>query len=233
VYGLKGWVIMPPNQAAFSTVTAAQMVQDLADQDAAAQARDEREDNPKNLRYSVKMIDHFVVCIYIDYNISMSPVLSFLSRCLCYLLDSFKFNLFLPFIFCRCVQRAGDMVIIPEDWGHLTFNLATSVGLAKEFTAHAVTKSSKKKSRKKDETSTPSSSPSGTRSKGSSSSKDSKKIKRKEPIDIKQKSKKGAPMPPLPISPEEEMQQRVEAAAREWADNRHKSQPPSRRDNEL
>ena len=33
----------------------------------------------------------------------------------------------------RCVQRAGDVIIIPNGWAHLTYNLASSVGLAKEF----------------------------------------------------------------------------------------------------
>lgn len=131
------------------------------------------------------------------------------------------------------------MVVLPEDWGHLTYNLATSVGLAKEFTAHAVTKSSKKKQRNKDGTSAPSSS--GTRSegnskKGSSSSKsqDNSKKKRSAPINIKQQPKKGAPMPPVPTSPEDEMQQRVEAAARDWADNKRKQQAqPPRSSSEL
>jgi len=35
----------------------------------------------------------------------------------------------------RCVQRAGDVIIIPNGWAHLTYNLASSVGLAKEFIA--------------------------------------------------------------------------------------------------
>jgi hypothetical protein len=35
--------------------------------------------------------------------------------------------------FGMCVQRAGDVMIAPTDWGHLTYNLLTSVGLAKEF----------------------------------------------------------------------------------------------------
>jgi len=33
----------------------------------------------------------------------------------------------------RCVQRAGDMVFVPEKWSHMTYNLATSIGLAKTF----------------------------------------------------------------------------------------------------
>jgi len=131
------------------------------------------------------------------------------------------------------------MVVLPEDWGHLTYNIATSVGLAKEFTAHAVTKSSKKKQRNKDETSAPSSA--GTRNEGSSKSRSSSsksqgssKKKRSAPINIKQEPKKGAPMPPVPTSPEDEMQQRVEAAAREWADNKRKQQAqPPRSSSEL
>jgi hypothetical protein len=34
----------------------------------------------------------------------------------------------------RCVQYAGDVVLAPPFWGHLTYNLATSIGMAKEFT---------------------------------------------------------------------------------------------------
>lgn len=41
VYGLKGWVITPPRLAAFSTVPAAEMVQRLAAQDAAARVQDD------------------------------------------------------------------------------------------------------------------------------------------------------------------------------------------------
>ena len=148
------------------------------------------------------------------------------------ILLSFHFLLLFLVYSLRCVQRSGDMVVLPEDWGHLTYNIATSVGLAKEFTAHAVTKSSKKKQRNKDETSAPSSSSANTRiegksKKGSSSSngQGSSKKKRSAPINIKQEPKKGAPMPPVPTSPEDGMQQRVEAAAREWADNKRKQHP--------
>lgn len=34
----------------------------------------------------------------------------------------------------RCVQEAGDVVFLAQRWGHLTYNLAASIGLAKEFT---------------------------------------------------------------------------------------------------
>ena len=35
---------------------------------------------------------------------------------------------------CRLVdQRAGDVLVLPERWGHLTYNLRTSVGMAQEF----------------------------------------------------------------------------------------------------
>jgi len=33
----------------------------------------------------------------------------------------------------RCVQKAGDVIVVPAQWGHLTYNLRTSIGLAKEF----------------------------------------------------------------------------------------------------
>ena len=33
----------------------------------------------------------------------------------------------------RCVQHAGDMVVLPEGWAHATLNLRTSVGIAREF----------------------------------------------------------------------------------------------------
>jgi hypothetical protein len=33
----------------------------------------------------------------------------------------------------RCVQNAGDVMVVPAQWGHLTYNLKTSIGLAKEF----------------------------------------------------------------------------------------------------
>jgi hypothetical protein len=32
-----------------------------------------------------------------------------------------------------CEQRAGDLLVVPDLWGHLTYNLETSVGLAQEF----------------------------------------------------------------------------------------------------
>ncbi len=37
----------------------------------------------------------------------------------------------------RCIQQAGDLMFIPMGWGHLTYNLATSIGLAKEFNFEA------------------------------------------------------------------------------------------------
>ena len=33
----------------------------------------------------------------------------------------------------RCEQRAGDMLVLPDLWGHLTYNVETSVGYAQEF----------------------------------------------------------------------------------------------------
>lgn len=33
----------------------------------------------------------------------------------------------------RCEQRAGDVLVLPDLWGHLTYNLQTSVGFAQEF----------------------------------------------------------------------------------------------------
>lgn len=33
----------------------------------------------------------------------------------------------------RCVQYGGDVLLAPPYWGHLTYNLATSIGMAKEF----------------------------------------------------------------------------------------------------
>jgi len=33
----------------------------------------------------------------------------------------------------RCIQYAGDVLLAPMYWGHLTYNLATSIGMAKEF----------------------------------------------------------------------------------------------------
>ena len=32
-----------------------------------------------------------------------------------------------------CDQRAGDVLVLPDLWGHLTYNLETSVGVAQEF----------------------------------------------------------------------------------------------------
>ena len=31
------------------------------------------------------------------------------------------------------VQRAGDVLVLPDLWGHLTINVETSVGIAQEF----------------------------------------------------------------------------------------------------
>ena len=33
----------------------------------------------------------------------------------------------------ECEQRGGDMLIVPDGWGHLTYNLETSIGVAQEF----------------------------------------------------------------------------------------------------
>ena len=33
----------------------------------------------------------------------------------------------------RCIQNAGDVIILPRGWGHLTYNLQASIGLAKEI----------------------------------------------------------------------------------------------------
>ena len=33
----------------------------------------------------------------------------------------------------ECVQHAGDVLVLPDLWGHLTYNLDVSVGLAQEF----------------------------------------------------------------------------------------------------
>lgn len=32
-----------------------------------------------------------------------------------------------------CDQAAGDLLIVPDLWGHLTYNLETSIGIAQEF----------------------------------------------------------------------------------------------------
>ena len=32
-----------------------------------------------------------------------------------------------------CEQHAGDVLVLPDLWGHLTYNLETSVGVAQEF----------------------------------------------------------------------------------------------------
>ena len=33
----------------------------------------------------------------------------------------------------QCVQRAGDVIFVPDAWGHAVVNLAPSVGFAQEF----------------------------------------------------------------------------------------------------
>lgn len=33
----------------------------------------------------------------------------------------------------ECVQESGDIVFVPEGWGHAVLNLAESVGFASEF----------------------------------------------------------------------------------------------------
>ena len=35
----------------------------------------------------------------------------------------------------RCVQQAGDLLLVPDNWGHTTYNTRTSVGLAQEVAA--------------------------------------------------------------------------------------------------
>jgi uncharacterized protein YjlB len=33
----------------------------------------------------------------------------------------------------ECVQESGDIVFVPEGWGHAVLNLAESIGFASEF----------------------------------------------------------------------------------------------------
>eukprot|EP00039_Didymoeca_costata_P011935 m.170128 g.170128 ORF g.170128 m.170128 type:complete len:96 (+) comp15335_c0_seq16:69-356(+) len=33
----------------------------------------------------------------------------------------------------RCIQESGDILFVPEAWGHATMNLAESIGWASEF----------------------------------------------------------------------------------------------------
>jgi hypothetical protein len=33
----------------------------------------------------------------------------------------------------ECEQRAGDVLFLPDKWGHATLNVQTSIGLAYEF----------------------------------------------------------------------------------------------------
>ena len=33
-----------------------------------------------------------------------------------------------------CVQRPGDVVYVPENWGHAVVNVEASIGVAFEFT---------------------------------------------------------------------------------------------------
>ena len=32
-----------------------------------------------------------------------------------------------------CVQEAGDVLVLPDAWGHLTYNVRSSIGIAQEF----------------------------------------------------------------------------------------------------
>ena len=45
----------------------------------------------------------------------------------------------------RCVQEAGDVIVVPKWWGHMTLNLAPSIGTAKEFHVDPVLKHSQPK----------------------------------------------------------------------------------------
>ena len=33
----------------------------------------------------------------------------------------------------ECVQEAGDVLVLPDAWGHLTYNVRSSIGIAQEF----------------------------------------------------------------------------------------------------
>ena len=33
----------------------------------------------------------------------------------------------------RCVQNQGDVVVLPENWSHMTYNLRAAIGIAREF----------------------------------------------------------------------------------------------------
>ena len=33
----------------------------------------------------------------------------------------------------QCIQNQGDVVLVPENWGHSTFSLSENVGIASEF----------------------------------------------------------------------------------------------------
>ena len=42
----------------------------------------------------------------------------------------------------RCIQNAGDVLLVPRKWGHLTYNLQASIGLAKEMHVDALSSNS-------------------------------------------------------------------------------------------
>ena len=33
----------------------------------------------------------------------------------------------------QCIQNQGDIILVPENWGHSTFSLSENVGIASEF----------------------------------------------------------------------------------------------------
>ena len=36
----------------------------------------------------------------------------------------------------QCVQNRGDIILVPNKWGHSTFSLMENVGIASEFDVH-------------------------------------------------------------------------------------------------
>ena len=60
--------------------------------------------------------------------VSSAPAAQFISQSLAPLVAKLA-----PGTVRRCVQRGGDVLVLPDRWAHLTYNLRASAGLAREF----------------------------------------------------------------------------------------------------
>ena len=123
VFGAKGWALFPPPNATFSAVPAAEA---LAAGALSGDAGALRCPAPPPVNCTP-------VCVPSVVRIEATCALSCLAALQWGRGYSRTALLHARHPAGRCVQRGGDVVLVPAWWGHATYTLAPSVGLAKEF----------------------------------------------------------------------------------------------------